>query len=138
MRRLARPLSVLILTVGLWTPANLALGQTRILYIIAAEGVTLTRQDVKDVFLGKKYFSGSIKLVPAANMVGLDEFLHKVLNLTPNQLEAVWNKKAFRDGVMSPRVLRSDTAMIEFIKQTPGAVGYVTTTPIGVNVIHTY
>ena len=133
-----RALFALLLGIGLWIVTSLALGQTRTIYIVAGEGVALTRQDVKDVFLGNKTFSGSTKLVPVANTVGLDDFLQKVLNITPSQLEAVWNKKTFRDGVNPPRVMTSDTAVINFVKQTPGAVGYVTIAPTGVAVIQTY
>ena len=138
MNGLRPALFVLILGIGLWTIDSSALGQTRTIYIVAGDGVALTRQDVKEVFLGNKTFSGSTKLVPVANTVGLDEFLEKVLNVTPSQLEAVWNKKTFRDGVNPPRVLTSDTAVINFVKQTAGAIGYVTTAPTGVAVLQTY
>jgi hypothetical protein len=46
-----------------------------------------------------------------------------------------WTKKSFRDGVSPPAVKGSDADTIEFVKQTAGAVGYVSTSPAGVTLV---
>ena len=112
--------------------------QTRTIYLIAGPGVTLSAKDVKDVYLGKKAFSGSTQLVPVGNAVGFVEFIENVLGVTPAQFEAIWSKRSFRDALNPPKLLMSDTAVINFVKTTPGAIGYVSKAPVGVTLIETY
>jgi hypothetical protein len=50
----------------------------------------------------------------------------------------VWTKKSFREGINPPPVKSGDTEVADFVKKTPGAVGYVSSQPSGVNVIHKY
>ena len=47
----------------------------------------------------------------------------------------IWTKKSFRDGLTPPAVKSSDIEVSEYVKRTPGAVGYVTSTPSGVTII---
>jgi len=115
-----------------------AYAQTRTIYLIAGSGVSLSAKDVKDVYLGEKSFSGSKLLVPLGNAVGFIEFMEKVLGVTPSQFEAIWSKRSFQDGLNPPKLLMSDTAVINFVKSTPNAIGYVSRPPVGVTVIATY
>ena len=131
----------LALIVGLaWFLASTppASAQTRTIYLIAAPGLTLSAKDVKDVYLGKKTFSGSTQLVPVGNAVGFVEFMERVLGVTPVKFESTWSKKTFQDGLNPPKLLMSDTAVINFVKATPGAIGYVSRAPAGVTVIESF
>jgi ABC-type phosphate transport system substrate-binding protein len=47
----------------------------------------------------------------------------------------IWTKKAFRDGLTAPAMKSGDAEVIEFVKRTPGAVGYVSSSPSGVNIV---
>jgi ABC-type phosphate transport system substrate-binding protein len=47
----------------------------------------------------------------------------------------IWTKKSFRDGLTPPAVKSGDAEVTEFVKRTPGAVGYVSSTPAGVKII---
>jgi hypothetical protein len=105
------------------------------LYVIANSGTAIAAADVREIFLGEKQFAGSIKLVPVDNAAVQDQFLTKVMKLEATKYTASWTKKSFRDGVSPPAVKGSDADTIEFVKQTPGAVGYVGTSPTGVNII---
>ncbi len=129
----------LLLALGLIAGiASIGSAQAPTLYVIGGPGVVLSADDIRDVFLGEKIFSGSTKLTAVANRVGIEAFLSKVMGMSAVKLQAVWSNKNFRDGVSPPRLLSSDTEVIEFVKRTPGAVGYVSTAPTAVNVIKSY
>ena len=51
-------------------------------------------------------------------------FSKVVLNSTPEDLESYWNNMYFH-GVSPPFVLSSEEAVVRFVAQTPGAIGYV-------------
>ena len=102
--------------------------------VISHPGTTLSAGDVKDVFLGEKQFAGSIKLIPVDNVSLQSNFLSKIMNMTGDKYTSLWTKKSFRDGLTPPAMKSSDAEVIEYVKRTPGAVGYVSSAPSGVNV----
>jgi len=108
------------------------------LYVIANSGVNLTVADAREVFLGEKQFSGSIKLVPVDNAAVQEAFLAKVVKMDSAKYASSWTKKSFRDGLTPPALKSGDAEVIEFVKRTPGAVGYVSTSPSNVSVIQKF
>ena len=38
---------------------------------------------------------------------------------------ATWAKKSFQDGIAAPKVKGSDSDVVDFVKSTPGGIGYV-------------
>jgi ABC-type phosphate transport system substrate-binding protein len=111
---------------------------TRAGEVVANASVTLTADEVKDVFLGEKQLAGTIKLVPVDNSAQQAEFLAKVLQLDSAKYAARWTKKAFREGMTAPAMKGSDAEVIAFVKSTPGAVGYVAGPSSGVKVLEKY
>jgi hypothetical protein len=105
------------------------------LFVISNSGTTVSPSDVREIFLGEKQIAGSVKLVPVDNAAAQDQFLAKVMKMEAPKYTASWTKKSFRDGVSPPPVKGSDAETIEFVKGTPGAVGYVGTSPAGVNIV---
>ena len=104
--------------------------------VITNPAVTLSPDDVRDVFLGEKQLVGGIKLVPVDNTSAQAGFLSKVVRLDAAKYTTAWTKKSFRDGLNPPAVKATDAEVLEFVKRVPGAVGYVTTAPSdGVNVV---
>ena len=114
------------------------LAQTPTLYVIGGQGVTLTRTEVKEVYLGDKVFSGSVRLVPVDNAAAREAFLSKVMGMTASKYESTWTKKAFRDALNPPNLLSTDAQVVEFVKRTIGAVGYVSTPPSDVTIIQKF
>jgi ABC-type phosphate transport system substrate-binding protein len=104
--------------------------------VIANPGITISGGDVKDIFLGEKQFAGSTKLVVIDNASAQGAFLSKFMQMEANKDNNMWTKKSFREGLTPPAVKSGDAEVIEYIKRTPGAIGYVSTKPAGVNVIH--
>jgi hypothetical protein len=95
------------------------------LTVICASGVSLTAADIRGVFLGDKQFASGIKLAPADNKALQAVFLEKVLMMDAAKYTALWTKKSFRDGTTPPGMKNSDVEIIEYVKHTPGACGYV-------------
>ena len=108
------------------------------LYVITNPGLSIEPAEVKSIFLGETEFSGSVKLEVTDNAAAQTVFLSKVMGMDKAKYEALWMKKSFRDGVIQPTQRGSDAEVINFVKNTPGAIGFVINTPAGVNVIQQY
>jgi ABC-type phosphate transport system substrate-binding protein len=103
--------------------------------VIANSDVSVSADEVRDIFLGEKQFAGSTKLVVIDNAAMQSSFLSQVMHMDAAKYNGIWTKKSFRDGLTPPAVKSGDAEVIEYIKRTPGAIGYVSTTPAGVKVI---
>ncbi|MBI3480458.1 MAG: phosphate ABC transporter substrate-binding protein [Nitrosomonadales bacterium] len=103
--------------------------------VISNPGTTISAGEVKDVFLGEKQFAGSIKLIPVDNSAAQGAFLSKFIEMDTAKYNGIWTKKSFRDGLTPPPVKTSDAEVVEYVKRTPGAVGYVGGNPSGVNIV---
>jgi hypothetical protein len=104
--------------------------------VITHSAVTLSADDVRDVFLGEKQIAGRVKLVPVDNAAAQAAFLVQVMKLDAAKYATTWTKKSFRDGLNPPAVKATDAEVTDFVKRTPGAVGYVSAAPAGgVNIV---
>ncbi|SRR6266516_709410 len=108
------------------------------LYVIANKATLITVEEIKDVFLGEKQFSGLVKLVPVDNASAQEEFVVKVLKMGINKYNGFWMKKSFREGINPPPGRSGDAEVMEFVRRTPGAIGYVRSAPKGVAVVNQY
>lgn len=108
------------------------------LFVVAHPGVTLTADEVRDVFIGEKQFAGSVKLVPMDNAALQADFLARVVKADAARYATIWSKKGFRDGLTPPSVRGTDNEVLASVKSTPGAVGYVSKPSADVKVIHKY
>lgn len=113
-------------------------GMAADLYIITNSGITVLPSDVREIFLGEKQFSGSAKLVPVDNAAAQELFLSKVMKMSVTAYNASWTKKSFRDGLSPPPLRSSDAEVIAFVRRTPGAIGYVSSSPANVSVIQKF
>ncbi len=102
--------------------------------VISNSGTTISSGEVKDVFLGEKQFAGGTKLIPVDNAALQESFLSKFMNMAGDKYNSIWTKKSFRDGLTPPSVKSGDAEVIDYVKRTHGAVGYVSSAPSGVNV----
>ena len=101
--------------------------------VISNSGTIISASEVKDIFLGEKQFAGGAKLIPVDNAALQASFLSKYMNMAADKYNSMWTKKSFRDGLTPPAVKAGDAEVIDFVKRTPGAVGYVSAAPAGVN-----
>lgn len=128
-----------LLSLGLMGTVAAAPALAGDVYVIANPSVSLTSMELRDVYLGEKQFVGSIKLVPVDNSVVQGEFLVKVLHMEASKYASLWTKKGFRGGLASPATKSGDAEVINFVKNTTGAVGYISTPPpLGVSQLFKY
>lgn len=107
-------------------------------YVVGHVTVMVGPDDVRDIYLGEMQFVGKTKLIAVHNGAVQGEFLYKVIKMDPDRYAEVWAKKSFREGVAAPTVKIGDAEVLEFVKYTPGAIGYVSTDPGSANVIMKY
>ncbi len=107
--------------------------------VIANPALNLSPGDVKDVYTGEKQLAGSTKIVPVDNAAAQSDFLAKVLKMDSTKYQTAWTKKSFRDGVTAPAVKATDAEVVEFVKHSPGGVGYISDgNPAGVKIVTRY
>ena len=106
--------------------------------VIAHPALTLSADEVREVFFGDKQLADGVKLVPVDNAAQQADFLAKLLQTDGNKYALRWTKKGFREGLAAPALKGSDAETIAFVKATPGALGYVAGPAGGVKVLHKY
>lgn len=100
-------------------------------FIIAHLGIDISAADIREVYLGEKQFAGVLRLIPVHNSAAEAEFLSKVIKFDAAKYATAWTKKTFRDGINPPASRSSDADTVAFVRHTPGAIGYVTSSPPG-------
>lgn len=119
--------------------APLLCGAARAGDVIAHPSVTLSANDIRDVYLGEKLLYGNLRLVATDNATAQEEFLAAILQTTRRNYEARWTRKTFREGLRAPVVKDSDAEVMNYVRSTPGAIGYVGgVAGGGVNVLVSY
>jgi ABC-type phosphate transport system substrate-binding protein len=106
--------------------------------VVAHAGLTLSPDDIRDVFTGDKQTAGSVKLVPLDNGAAQADFLAKVVKVDAAKYASIWSKKAFREGINPPPVRATDAEILAAVKSTPGAIGYVSKAGADVKVLQKY
>ena len=107
-------------------------------FVIAHPSVSLSPEELREVFVGDKQLAGSVKLVPMDNSAAQADFLSKVLKVDAAKYASIWAKKGFREGLTAPALRGSDAEVLSAVRSTPGAVGYVTKAPSDVKVIQKF
>jgi ABC-type phosphate transport system substrate-binding protein len=105
------------------------------LFVIAHPSVSLSADEIQDVYIGDKQFAGSQKLVVVDNASAQSDFLGKVVKIESKRYNSLWVKKSFRDGLAIPAVKGGDAEVYVYVKNNPGAIGYVTILSDGVKLL---
>jgi hypothetical protein len=105
------------------------------IYVVTRPDAKVSLDDIREIYLGDKEFSGGVRLVPVDNQTAQAEFVVKALSMNLQRYNTLWVKKAFRDALNPPTVKATDSEVLEFVKRTRGAVGYVSSVPREKNVI---
>lgn len=105
-------------------------GDMRIAVIVSrlAPLTTIDRNLLRSVYLKKIFLDATNRAyvpvnLPPDSMLRRD-FTFAVIHLDEPQLQSYWNRQYFQ-GISPPFVLGSQTAVVDFVSKTPGAVGYV-------------
>jgi len=119
---------VFILFVALLVPGLSSAGGV---VIITNENVptsTLDRDDIKQIFLGKKTtWDNGVKIVFVVQdgTEASDSFLETYVLKNAYQYDIYWKKQVFTGKGKTPKSFSSDQDLVRFVSQTPGAIGYV-------------
>jgi ABC-type phosphate transport system substrate-binding protein len=94
---------------------------------------TVSREELSRIYRGKKLFwEDGVRIIPvnlAADHRYRRLFSRLVLGLLPEEMQEYWNAQYFH-GVSPPFVLSSEEAVLRFVAETPGAIGYVSATMV--------
>lgn len=107
-------------------------------YVIAHLTVHVAPEEVREIYAGNMQFAGSRRVIPVDNGAVQGDFLYKVMRMDPDRYVALWTRKTFREGVSPPPVMIGDAEVLDFVRRTPGAIGYVGANPGSANVILKY
>jgi ABC-type phosphate transport system substrate-binding protein len=92
------------------------------------KGASISTRDIRDVFTG---VSTSLRdgshVTPVLLKAGpvQQEFLHLYIGKEDTAFRATWRSFVFSGQGMMPKDLDSDSAIVEYVARTPGAIGYI-------------
>ena len=91
----------------------------------------LDKKDVQDIFLGKKITwpddkETEIKFVLISDADFHSEFVKDYTHKSTAQFKRYWNNMVFTGKGMMPKNIDSMEALIQYVSQTDGAIGYIT------------
>ncbi|HHH73132.1 MAG TPA: hypothetical protein ENL04_04855 [Sulfuricurvum sp.] len=98
--------------------------------LIAHPAVRMNAMDIskiRSVYLGNQRYYGSQKLIPLqlpADSALRREFEKEVLGMTRNALREWWIRRHYL-GQRPPKVMASAEAVLAYVQQVEGSVGYV-------------
>ena len=92
------------------------------------KGTEISKADLRDIFSGSSStFKDGSHAVPVTLKAGAvhDEFLKTYVGKTDSGYRAAWRMLVFTGQGSMPKTLDSDAQVIEYVANTPGAIGYV-------------
>ncbi len=127
---LERVLVVWLVLYVLGGAANVAHASDFVLIVNESNRVSdLRTEDVSRIFLKKtRHWGNGVEIRPAdrtEKSAVRRSFTKRVHGRSVSAIKMHWNKKIFTGRGVPPRELRSDAAVVEFVRKNPGAVGYV-------------
>jgi len=93
--------------------------------VIVNSATKVGPNELRDIYIGEMVSADGVTLKPSDNEAIQNKFISSVLKLDSRKYQAIWIKKAFRDGLTEPTMKKNDAEVIDFVKRTPGAVGYI-------------
>jgi len=90
--------------------------------------LSMSKGELAAIYRRKRnYWEDGTKIQPVnlpADNPARRAFSKAVLGHAPEELEQYWNDRYFH-GILPPYVLSSEEAVLRFVAETPGAIGYV-------------
>jgi len=121
-----RCLILLLGSLGSWSAT-----QAQDVVLVANEGVQIseiTDTDLRAIFIGTKTrFADGSHAVPVTLKGGAvhEVFLKNHLGESLEEFRSQWRKVVFTGQGGMPKAFDSESALIEYVAATPGAIGYV-------------
>ena len=96
--------------------------------------------DLRAIYAGRKtaWNDGSrIKLAVLRTGKCHETFLARFLRKTPSQFLVYWRKRIFAGHGRAPKIMESESKMLEYVRSTKGAIGYLCREPVkGTREVH--
>lgn len=111
-------------------PAGLGAAQPTIAVVAGADGPSMTFDagNLRDIFLRRIVIDDAGQALVPVNLPAADPlrvaFSMTLLGKDPAALQRYWNERYFH-GMSPPYVVASQEAVLRFVAETPGAIGYV-------------
>lgn len=88
---------------------------------------SMSKGDIEKIFLGKKKYIDNVqlKIVMQRDKEMQSLFLQKFSNKSPSQFDIYYKRLIFSGKGEAPRVVMNNREMLSFVSNTPGAIGYV-------------
>lgn len=120
----------LILSLSFLIGSGLAASAQDIVLVVNKEVriSAIKADDLRNVFSGEKTrFADGSRVVPVTLKGGAihEVFLRNHLGESPEEFRAQWRKAVFTGQGAMPKAFDSESALLEYIAVTPGALGYV-------------
>lgn len=88
----------------------------------------ISSAELRDIFIGvRSTFRDHSRAVPVLLKGGPvhEVFLRNHIGETPDSFRAIWRKAAFTGQGIPPREFSSEASLLDYVAETPGAIGYV-------------
>ena len=98
---------------------------------------SMTQDDIKNIFLGKKskwHDNTKVHFVVSDNPDLNKMFLKSYVKKTPKQFKAYWKNMVFTGQGKKPKEFKSTEELLKYVETTDGAIGYVDADTTVVNV----
>ncbi|HEY6768315.1 MAG TPA: hypothetical protein VI386_26460 [Candidatus Sulfotelmatobacter sp.] len=119
----------LVLLLGVLSCWSAASAQDVVLVVNNSVQISAIRSaDLRAIFTGEKTrFADGSHAVPVTLKGGPahEVFLRNYLGENPDQFRVQWREAVFTGQGAMPRAFASESALLEYVAVTPGAVGYV-------------
>jgi hypothetical protein len=122
----ARCLILLLGSLASWSAAR-----AQDIVVVANKGVQISEisdADLRAIFMGKRTrFADGSHAVPVTLKGGPahEVFLKNHVGESPEEFRTQWRKEIFTGLGAMPKAFDSESALIDYVAATPGAVGYV-------------
>jgi len=90
----------------------------------------LKKKDIQEIFTGKKTrWNNDKKIIIATleNSKTHQEFMRDFVKKTPFQFKNYWRQKVYSGEGMLPKTFKDEENLIQFVAETEGAIGYIST-----------
>jgi ABC-type phosphate transport system substrate-binding protein len=106
--------------------ANAAKGDYRLIVNKGAGITSLTKSELKSIFLGRKtlWDSGTVVLPCYSDFEsdGTHQFFNNIVKKNADQYRRYWNKRLFSGRGMPPMTFKSNDQVVAHVKQNKGAI----------------
>jgi hypothetical protein len=88
---------------------------------------SLTKQRIKDIYLGNEKFEGGMRIYPMGQQDDelLKLFLEKYIGMTLSEYQYYWVGKTFTDGVSAPKLIDGSHEIVKNVWTYVGGIGFM-------------